>query len=202
MYKRDVEEKYSLKMKASRAFFSEVNARFPTLPFTLRAGDEKQWRLGVTECVKHGLFTEYPVLYEKADAIIAHVKFTALLLPSGNVVRLDVGAAAERDERKEARGRGDQRHPRAVDRREEEEEGEQEEEEGGRRRGRRRRRRDQRGRRVSVERRSSASQEYVVRALAAPPPCFSQDKNTTVICLPLNSTHSRRLALPHANIRR
>ena len=91
VYKRDVEEKYSLKMKASRAFFSEVNARFPTLPFTLRAGDEKQWRLGVTECVKHGLFTEYPVLYEKADAIIAHVKFTALLLPSGNVVRLTSG---------------------------------------------------------------------------------------------------------------
>ena len=29
VYKRDVEEKYSLKMKTSRAFFSEVNARFP-----------------------------------------------------------------------------------------------------------------------------------------------------------------------------
>ena len=71
VYKRDVEEKYSLKMKASRAFFSEVNARFPTLPFTLRAGDEKTWRLGVTECVKHDLFIEYPVLYEKPEEFVA-----------------------------------------------------------------------------------------------------------------------------------
>jgi hypothetical protein len=35
-----------------------VNKQFPTLPFTLRAGDERSWRLGVTECVKHGLFIE------------------------------------------------------------------------------------------------------------------------------------------------
>ena len=56
VFKRDLEEKYSLKMKASRAFFSEVNQRFPTLPFTLRAGDERAWRMGVVECVKHGLF--------------------------------------------------------------------------------------------------------------------------------------------------
>ena len=41
MYKRDV-EKYSLKMGVARVLL-EVNARFPTLPFTLRAGDE-QWR--------------------------------------------------------------------------------------------------------------------------------------------------------------
>jgi len=34
-------------MKTSRAFFSEVNTRFPTLPFTLRAGkDERAWRMG------------------------------------------------------------------------------------------------------------------------------------------------------------
>jgi|UniRef100_A0A7S0IWN7 curved DNA binding protein len=91
VFKRDLEEKYSLKMKASRAFFSEVNARFPTLPFTLRAGDERNWRMGVVECVKHGLFIEYPVLYEKPDHFVAQVKFTALLLPSGNCARLTSG---------------------------------------------------------------------------------------------------------------
>ena len=87
VFKRDLEEKYSLKMKASRAFFSEVNSKFPTLPFTLRAGDERAWRMGVVECVKHGLFIEYPVLYEKPEELVAQVKFTAALLPSGNVAR-------------------------------------------------------------------------------------------------------------------
>jgi len=92
VFKRNIEEKYSLKMKASRAFFSEVNQRFPTMPFTLRAGaDEKAWRLGVSECVKHDLFIEYPVLYEKPDEFVAQYKFTALLLPSGNTARITAG---------------------------------------------------------------------------------------------------------------
>jgi len=94
VFKRDLEQKYSLKMKTSRAFFSEVNARFPTLPFTLRAGkDERSWTMGVVECKNHGMFIEYPVLYEKADELVAQVKFTALLLPSGNVVRITGGPA-------------------------------------------------------------------------------------------------------------
>jgi len=92
VFKRNIEEKYSLKMKASRAFFSEVNQRFPTMPFTLRAGsDEKAWRLGVTECVKHDLFIEYPVLYEKPEEFVAQYKFTALMLPSGNTARITHG---------------------------------------------------------------------------------------------------------------
>jgi len=91
VFKRDLEEKYSLKMKASRTFFSEVNQRFPTLPFTLRAGDERNWRMGVVECVKHGLFIEYPVLIEKPEEFVAQFKFTGLLLPSGNVARITSG---------------------------------------------------------------------------------------------------------------
>jgi len=91
VFKRNIEEKYSLKMKASRAFFSEVNARFPTMPFTLRAGDEKAWRMGVVECVKHDLFIEYPVLYEKSEEFVAQYKFTQLMLPSGNCARITKG---------------------------------------------------------------------------------------------------------------
>ena len=91
VFKRNIEQKYSLKMKASRSFFSEVSQRFPTMPFTLRAGDEKGWRLGVSECVKHDLFIEYPVLYEKPDEFVAQYKFTALLLPSGNTARITGG---------------------------------------------------------------------------------------------------------------
>ena len=70
----------------------QVNSRFPTLPFTLRAGkDERAWRMGVVECKNHGMFVEYPVLFEKPDELVAQVKFTALLLPSGNVARTTGG---------------------------------------------------------------------------------------------------------------
>jgi curved DNA binding protein len=56
VFKRALENTYSLKLKASRAFFAELNQRFPTCPFTLRAfPDQKNARLGVNECVKHDL---------------------------------------------------------------------------------------------------------------------------------------------------
>jgi len=63
------------------------------MPFTLRAGDERTWRMGVVECVKHDLFIEYPVLYEKPEEFVAQYKFTALLLPSGNTARITAGPA-------------------------------------------------------------------------------------------------------------
>jgi len=91
VFKRNISEKYSLKMKASRVFFSEVNQRFPTMPFTLRAGDERNWRMGVVECVKHSLFTEYPVLFDKEGTFVAQFKFTVMLLPSGNAARITGG---------------------------------------------------------------------------------------------------------------
>lgn len=95
VHKRNVEEKYSLKMKASRAFFSEVNERFPTMPFTLRAGNEREWRMGIIECVKHNLFIEYPVLYEQKDEFVAQYKFTAMMMPSDKTVRITGGPPPE-----------------------------------------------------------------------------------------------------------
>ena len=57
------------------------------MPFTLCDFDDaKQARMGVVECVKHDLLQEYPVLYERSDAYVAHFKFTVLLLPSGTNV--------------------------------------------------------------------------------------------------------------------
>lgn len=87
VFKRAAEQKYRLKMKASRFLINEVSKRFPSLPFTLRAlgEDERQARMGVVECVNHGLLHPYPVLYEKEGDHIAHFKFTVLLLPSGNL---------------------------------------------------------------------------------------------------------------------
>jgi len=85
IYKRAVDQNYLLKMKAARYVFNEINSRFPTLPFALRALDEKRGKLGVTECLKHDLIAPYPVLYEKSGEHVAQFKFTVLVLPSGTM---------------------------------------------------------------------------------------------------------------------
>lgn len=95
VYKRNVEKKYSLRNKSSRAFFNEVNKRFPTLPFSVRSfADETTARMGVRECVTHELLAPYPVLQERPTRdngerdFVAHVKVTVLLLPSGNTAQI------------------------------------------------------------------------------------------------------------------
>jgi len=97
IYKREPEQVYQLKMKASRAIFSEVEKKFDTMCFNLRAladekkakmglralADEKKAKMGINECVNHGLITPFPVLFEKEDEIVAQFKFTTLLMPNG-----------------------------------------------------------------------------------------------------------------------
>jgi len=85
VFKRSVESTYQLKMKASRAILSDIQKRFPTFPFTIRSMDAKTARFGINECHKHDLVSKYPVLQEKDGEIVAHVKFTALLLPNGTI---------------------------------------------------------------------------------------------------------------------
>lgn len=84
VYKRDPESTYLLKTQKARQFISEVNKRFPALPFTLRAiEDEQVARVGISEAKRHELLSEYPVLKEKDREFVAQFKFTALLLPGG-----------------------------------------------------------------------------------------------------------------------
>merc|ERR1711920_1072027 len=84
VYKRQVEASYNLKTQKARQFISEVNRRFPALPFTLRAiEDEQVARIGVSEAKRHELLEEYPVLKEKDGQFVAQFKFTVLLLPGG-----------------------------------------------------------------------------------------------------------------------
>jgi len=86
IFKRAVDQRYTLKMKASRTVFTEINSRFPTMPFTLRSlKDEKTARLGITECLKHDLVEPYPVLYEKPGEFVAQVKFTAIITPTQTI---------------------------------------------------------------------------------------------------------------------
>lgn len=75
---------YQLKLKTSRAVFSEIDKKFGPMPFTLRAfDDENKARLGVKECVEHKLLDPFSVLYEKDDEIVAQFKFTVLLTANG-----------------------------------------------------------------------------------------------------------------------
>merc|ERR1712110_524487 len=84
IYKREPEQVYQLKMKASRAIFSEVEKKFDTMCFNLLSlADEKKAKMGINECVNHGLITPFPVLFEKEDEIVAQFKFTTLLMPNG-----------------------------------------------------------------------------------------------------------------------
>merc|ERR1712110_1340681 len=84
VYKRAVETSYNLKTQKARQFISEVNRRFPALPFTLRAIEDQQVALiGVSEAKRHELIEEYHVLKEKPNEFVAQFKFTVLLLPGG-----------------------------------------------------------------------------------------------------------------------
>lgn len=86
VFKRNVEINYRLKMKSSRQLLAEVDKKYPALPFVTRNfADERTAKMGVTECVSHGLLIPYPSLHEKPGAHVAHFKCTVLLLPSGTV---------------------------------------------------------------------------------------------------------------------
>merc|ERR1712003_464877 len=84
VFKRAVEKSYDLKTQKARQFISEVNRRFPALPFTLRAiEDEQVARVGISEARRHELLEEYPPFREKEGQCVAKFKFTLLLLPGG-----------------------------------------------------------------------------------------------------------------------
>ncbi|KAL6520901.1 ERBB-3 BINDING PROTEIN 1 [Orobanche gracilis] len=84
IYKRAVDKNYHLKMKASRYIFSEISQNYPIMPFSARAFEEKRARLGLVECMNHDLLQPYPVLHEKPGDLVAHIKFTVLLMPNGS----------------------------------------------------------------------------------------------------------------------
>lgn len=87
VYKRELDAQYNLKLQKSRAFFTEVNKRFPTLPFAIRAFEDPVGaKVGVKECLDHDLMTPYPVLTEKAGELVAHFKTTIAVLPRSTVV--------------------------------------------------------------------------------------------------------------------
>jgi curved DNA binding protein len=99
VYKRAVDMSYSLKTQKARQFISEVQKRFPVLPFSLRAiEDEQVARVGISEAARHELVDVYPVLKEREGQFVAQFKFTVLLLPGGTkkITGLDLGGLKDK----------------------------------------------------------------------------------------------------------
>lgn len=87
VFKRELQTVYNLKMKSSRAFFAEMNKRYPTLPFSIRCfEDVTAAKVGVKECLDHDLLLPYPVLQEKAGETVAQFKSTVAVLPRSTAV--------------------------------------------------------------------------------------------------------------------
>jgi len=81
VFKRAVDQTYSLKLAASRTLLNEINKKSPTLPFTLASmTDQKTTKMGITELSSHGLVVPYPVLYERNGEYVAQIKFVAAIL--------------------------------------------------------------------------------------------------------------------------
>lgn len=78
IFKRSVDVRYQLKMKASNYVLGEINEKFPVFPFTLRAvSDSVKAKLGIVECLNHGMVQDFPVLLEKESKPV----YEALVLP-------------------------------------------------------------------------------------------------------------------------
>jgi hypothetical protein len=63
IYQREHTVSYQLKMKTSRAVFSEVQKKAGPFPFNVRVlEDEKRARMGLQEAVQHSLVKPYEVV--------------------------------------------------------------------------------------------------------------------------------------------
>jgi hypothetical protein len=86
VYKRALSEEYRLKMKSSRAILTDISKRYPCMPFPLRKLLEgsSSSKIGLVECMNHGLIQSYPVLWEKDGEQVVHIKGTVLLMKNGS----------------------------------------------------------------------------------------------------------------------
>jgi curved DNA binding protein len=84
IYQRDSSVTYQLKMKTSRAVFSQVQQKSGAFPFNIRSlEDEKRARMGLQEAVQHSLVKPYDVIFTPANTFVAAYHFTIAILPSG-----------------------------------------------------------------------------------------------------------------------
>jgi curved DNA binding protein len=84
IFKRAVENTYLLKSDKARSFLKQVNTKYPSLPFSLRAfEDETTARIGVKHCLDHQLLEPFNVVEEDKGELVAHWKADVAVLPNG-----------------------------------------------------------------------------------------------------------------------
>jgi len=82
VFKREMDMQYNLKSKSARNFFSAVNQKYPTLPFSIRGFEDLTGaKIGVKECLTHDLVMPYAVLTDKPGEIVAQFKATVAVQP-------------------------------------------------------------------------------------------------------------------------
>lgn len=86
IYKRCVENTYLLKSDKARSFLKQVNTKYPSLPFSVRAFDDQTTvRIGVKHCLDHQLIEPFAVVEEEKGEIVAHWKADVAILANGTV---------------------------------------------------------------------------------------------------------------------
>jgi curved DNA binding protein len=84
VYQKEGSVTYQLKMKNSRAVFSEMQKKAGAFPINIRVlEDEKRARLGLQEAVSHNLVKPYEVIYTPSSTFVAAFHFTIALPPAG-----------------------------------------------------------------------------------------------------------------------
>ena len=87
MYKREMDVQYNLKSKSARNFFSLVNKKYPTLPFSIRGFEDLTGaKVGVKECLEHELLMPYQVLTEKKGEFVAQFRGTVVVQPKSTAI--------------------------------------------------------------------------------------------------------------------
>lgn len=76
---------YALKLKTSRAVFSEIQSKFGSMAFNIRSLDDQvRSRMALKECAQHNLVNPYEVLAEIDEQVpTARFMFTMIMMPSG-----------------------------------------------------------------------------------------------------------------------
>uniref|UniRef100_A0AC35TL36 Peptidase_M24 domain-containing protein n=1 Tax=Rhabditophanes sp. KR3021 TaxID=114890 RepID=A0AC35TL36_9BILA len=84
VFKKSTDKFYSLKLKTARAVYSEASTKFGTMPFVLSAlENQSKAKIGITECIKHGVMEPYHVMWEKDGEFVVQLKATVIILPGG-----------------------------------------------------------------------------------------------------------------------
>lgn len=87
LFKRALDKIYNLRGKSARAFFTELNEKYPSMFFSLNGfSDEITAKMGIKECMEHDMIIPYPVMVEKQGESVCNFKATVMIGTSATSV--------------------------------------------------------------------------------------------------------------------